>query len=134
MADKVGEEFEGFVTGVAPFGLFVELIEHFVEGRVHVSSMGDDYYRFVEQQHTLRGENTQKVYKLGDRVAVQVVRVDMERRQVDLGLVEILESVRREARPRGPVKSKVSPKKEHRRSQRPGRRERQAGKKKGRRR
>ena len=134
MADKVGEEFEGFVTGVAPFGLFVELIEHFVEGLVHVSSMGDDYYRFVEQQHTLRGENTQKVYKLGDRVAVQVVRVDMERRQVDLGLVEILESVRREARPRGPVKSKVSPKKDHRRSQRPGRRERQAGKKKGRRR
>ncbi|HEX2800747.1 MAG TPA: S1 RNA-binding domain-containing protein, partial [Phenylobacterium sp.] len=108
--------------------------EHFVEGLVHVSSMGDDYYRFVEQQHTLRGENTQKVYKLGDRVAVQVVRVDMERRQVDLGLVEILESVRREARPRGPVKSKVSPKKDHRRSQRPGRRERQAGKKKGRRR
>jgi ribonuclease R len=129
MADKVGEEFEGFVTGVAPFGLFVELIEHFVEGLVHVSSMGDDYYHFVEQQHTLRGENTQKVYKLGDRVAVQVVRVDMERRQVDLGLVEILEAVRREARPRGPVKSKVAPKQERRRSQRPGRRERQAGKK-----
>jgi ribonuclease R len=129
MADKVGEEFEGFVTGVAPFGLFVEVIEHFVEGLVHVSSMGDDYYHFVEQQHTLRGENTQKVYKLGDRVAVQVVRVDMERRQVDLGLVEILEAVRREARPRGPVKSKVAPKQERRRSQRPGRRERQAGKK-----
>jgi ribonuclease R len=47
--------------------------------------MGDDYYRFIDQQHTLQGENTKKVYKLGDQVLVQVVRVDMERRQVDLG-------------------------------------------------
>ena len=85
MADKVGDEFEGYITGVAPYGLFVELIEHYVEGLVHVSSMADDYYRFVEQQHVLRGENTKKVYRLGDKVLVQVVRVDMERRQVDLG-------------------------------------------------
>jgi ribonuclease R len=128
MADKVGEEFEGYVTGVAPFGLFVELVEHFVEGLVHVSSMGDDYYRFVEQQHTLRGENTQKIYRLGDKIQVQVVRVDMERRQVDLGVVEILEAVRREAQPRGVVKSKTRTKLEKRRAQRPGRRERQARK------
>jgi ribonuclease R len=124
MADKVGDEYEGFITGVAPFGLFVELIEHYVEGLVHVSSMGDDYYRFVEQQHVMRGENTNKVYRLGDKVLVQVVRVDMERRQVDLGLVEILENVRRDERPRGPVRSKVAPKSEKRRAQRPGRRER----------
>jgi ribonuclease R len=76
--------------------LFVELVEHYVEGLVHISSMADDYYRFVEQQHVLRGENTKKVYRLGDKVLVQVVRVDMERRQVDLGLVEILEAVRRD--------------------------------------
>jgi ribonuclease R len=124
MADKVGDEYEGFITGVAPFGLFVELIEHYVEGLVHVSSMGDDYYRFVEQQHVMRGENTHKAYRLGDKVLVQVVRVDMERRQVDLGLVEILENVRRDERPRGPVRSKVAPKGEKRRAQRPGRRER----------
>ena len=73
MADKVGDEFEGYVTGVAAFGLFVELIEHFVEGLVHVSTMADDYYRFVESAHMLRGENTQKVYRLGDKVKVQVV-------------------------------------------------------------
>ena len=126
MADKVGDEYEGYITGVAPFGLFVELVEHYVEGLVHISSMADDYYRFVEQQHILRGENTKKVYRLGDKVRVQVVRVDMERRQVDLGLVEILEAVRREERPRGPVRSKVTPKQEQRRAQRPGRRERQA--------
>ena len=129
MADKVGDEFEGYVTGVAQFGLFVELIAHFVEGLVHVSSMGDDYYRFVEQQHTLMGENTKKVYKLGDQVLVQVVRVDMERRQVDLGLVEILEAVRRGRQPRGPVRSTVVSKQERRRTQRPGRKERQARKK-----
>ncbi|MGH9236589.1 MAG: ribonuclease R [Vicinamibacterales bacterium] len=120
MADKVGDEFEGYITGVAPYGLFVELIEHYVEGMVHVSSMADDYYRFIEQQHVLRGENTKKVYRLGDKVAVQVVRVDMERRQVDLGIVEILESVRREQKLREAVRSRTKPKRE----QRPGRRER----------
>ena len=132
MADKVGDEYEGYITGVAPLGLFVELIEHYVEGLVHISSMADDYYRFVEQQHVLRGENTKKVYRLGDKALVQVVRVDMERRQVDLGLVEILESVRRDERPRGPVKSKVAPKRERKRAQRPGRRERQGKKGAGR--
>jgi ribonuclease R len=135
MADKVGDEFEGYVTGVAPYGLFIELIEHYVEGLVHVSSMADDYYRFVEQQHILRGENTKKNYRLGDRVQVQVVRVDMERRQVDLGLVEILERVRRDEAPRGPIRSKTVPKKERGRTKRPGRRERaRRGKEPGRRR
>ena len=128
MADKVGDEYHGYVTGVASFGLFVELIEHYVEGLVHISSMADDYYRFVEQMHTLRGEHTKRVYRLGDRVEVQVVRVDMERRQVDLGLVEILEAVRRETRARGPIRSQVKPKQD-RRAQRPGRRERGARKK-----
>jgi ribonuclease R len=131
MADKVGDEYHGYITGVAPFGLFVELIEHYVEGLVHISSMADDYYRFVEQQHTLRGENTKRVYRLGDKVLVQVVRVDMERRQVDLGLVEILEAVRRDTRPREPIRSKVKPKGDRRRGQRPGRRERAEGKKRG---
>ena len=129
MADKVGDEYHGYITGVAPFGLFIELIEHYVEGLVHISSMADDYYRFVEQQHTLRGENTKRVYRLGDKVLVQVVRVDMERRQVDLGLVEILESVRRDTRPRQPIRSKVKPKGERRPAQRPGRREREERKK-----
>jgi ribonuclease R len=128
MADKVGDEYHGYVTGVASFGLFVELVEHYVEGLVHISSMADDYYRFVEQMHTLRGEHTKRVYRLGDRVQVQVVRVDMERRQVDLGLVEILEAVRRDTRARGPIKSQAKPKND-RRAQRPGRRERGVRKK-----
>jgi ribonuclease R len=131
MADKVGDEYEGYVTGVTAYGLFIELIEHYVEGLVHISSMADDYYRFIEQQHVLRGENTRKVYRLGDKVRVQVVRVDMERRQVDLGLVEILEAVRREEAPR-PIRSNTKPKREQRRAQRPGRRERASKKGRGR--
>jgi len=123
MADKVGDEFEGYVTGVAAFGLFIELIEHFVEGMVHVSTMADDYYRFIEGAHLLRGENTHKVYRLGDKVKVQVIRVNMEQRQVDLGLVDILERVRDGER--GPRRSRAHPKPAGKRKQRPGRRERQ---------
>ena len=94
MADKVGDEFEGYITGVAAFGLFIELIEHYVEGMVHVSTMADDYYRFLEARHMLRGENTNKSYRLGDKVRVQVLRVNMDERQIDLGLADILERVR----------------------------------------
>src|SRR6058998_3492719 len=130
MADKVGDEFEGYVTGVAAFGLFIELVEHFVEGLVHVSTMADDYYRFIEGAHLLRGENTQKVYRLGDKVKVQVTRVNMEMRQIELGLVEILERVREGER--GPRRGKAAPKHDTRRKRRPGRNERQ--KVKGRRR
>jgi ribonuclease R len=123
MADKVGDEFDGYVTGVAAFGLFVELVEHFVEGLVHVSTMADDYYRFVEGAHTLCGENTKKVYRLGDKVKVQVTRVNMDARQIDLGLVDILARVREGER--GPRRSKARPKHEGRtRKQRAGRRER----------
>jgi ribonuclease R len=124
MADKVGDEFDGYVTGVAAFGLFVELIEHFVEGLVHMSSMADDYYRFLESTHTLRGENTHKIYRLGDRVRVQVVRVDMERRQIDLGLVDVLDALREDERRRGARRSKARPKRERVRVNRPGKRER----------
>ncbi len=151
MADKVGDEFEGYITGVTAFGLFIELIEHFVEGLVHVSTMADDYYRFEERVHILRGENTGRVYRLGDKVSVQVIKVDMERRQVDLGLTEILDRVRESERNRGPRVSRVanvrpgrgdvmsqargrvkggkSTKSERRRAQRPGRRERSARRK-----
>ena len=136
MADKVGDEFEGYVTGVTAFGLYIELIEHFVEGLVHVSTMADDYYRFVERAHMLRGENKGKVYRLGDRVKVQVVKVDMERRQVDLGLVEILDAVRESEENRGPRRSKAQPRQERAKrkprrkkgKQRPGKKERAARK------
>ena len=114
MVDKVGDEFTGYVTGVTAFGLFIELVEHFVEGLVHISSMADDYYRFFERQHELRGENSRQVYRLGDMVKVQLVRVDREHRKLELALVEVLERVRRrEAQPR-PRKATARPKRERR--------------------
>jgi ribonuclease R len=129
MADKVGDEFDGYVTGVTAFGLFIELVEHFVEGMVHVSTMVDDYYRFIEGQHLLRGEHTGQMYRLGDKVRVQVIKVDMERRQIDLGIVGILDRVRASEDNRGPRRSKAQPKAERhmkagKRKQRPGKRER----------
>ena len=137
MADRVGDSFDGYITGVAPFGMFVELIDHYVEGLVHVSTMADDYYRFREQTHSLFGENTKKTYRLGDRVRVQIVRVDMERRQIDLGLEDVLEKVRGDQRPRGPQRGSSRPKKEQRkgtpeerrkRKQRAGKNERRRSK------
>ena len=94
MAGKVGETFTGYVTGVQAFGLFVELEEVYVQGLVHVSSMTDDYYRFDEKAHLLSGENAGKVYRLGDRASVQVARVDLDRRQIDFALVDVLERAR----------------------------------------
>jgi ribonuclease R len=127
MADKVGDEFEGYITGVAPFGLFIELVEHYVEGMVHVSTMADDYYRYVESGHLLYGERTQRKYRLGDKVRVQVVRVNMEMRQIDLGLVDVLDRMR--AGERGARRSGAKPKREQgRKKSRPGKRER-AGRK-----
>jgi ribonuclease R len=122
MTDKVGDEFQGYVTGVSAFGLYIELVEHFVEGMVHVSTMADDYYRFVERAHLLRGEKNGRVYRLGDKVAVQVIRVDLERRQIDLGLSEILDAVRKlEQRDR---RSRPKHEDRGRRKGRPGPRER----------
>jgi ribonuclease R len=138
MADKVGDVFDGYITGVAPFGMFVELIDHYVEGLVHVSTMADDYYRYNEQSHSLFGESTKKKYRLGDRVRVQIVRVDMERRQIDLGVEDVLEQVRRSERSRGPQRTSARPKKEQRkgtheqrrkRKQRAGKNERRRSKK-----
>jgi ribonuclease R len=125
MADKVGEVFRGYITGVAPFGLFIELVEHYVEGRVHVSTMADDYYRFVEDHHVLRGERHGRIFRLGDEVEVQVIRVDQERRQIDLGINDVLESVRKAEGPHRGRGGKGT-KQEQRKAQRPGRRERKA--------
>jgi ribonuclease R len=139
MADKVGDVFDGYVTGVAPFGLFVELVDHYVEGLVHVSTMADDYYRFREQAHALFGENTRKTYRLGDKVRVQIVRVDLDRRMIDLGLEDVLDAVRHDDRRRGPARSRARPKHEQRtgtpedrrrrKQQRMGKRERAARRK-----
>ena len=114
MADKVGDEFDGYITGVAAFGLFVELVEHYVEGLVHVSTMADDYYRFLEQAHALRGENTQEdlpARRQGARAGHPRQHGAAADRS---GARDILEQVRQDERRRGPQRSTARPKKEQR--------------------
>jgi ribonuclease R len=113
MADKLGDTFHGYVTGVQTFGLFVELEEVYVQGLVHVSTMTDDYYHFDEKAHTLKGENTKRVYRLGDKVEVQVTRVDLERRQIDFGLVDILGRAAAGASRGRPPRARPAPAKGH---------------------
>jgi ribonuclease R len=88
MQDKVGAEYDGFVSGVMSFGFFVELREVFVEGLVHVSALDDDFYEHVERQHLLRGRRTRRTFRVGDPVRVAVVGVSVERRQVDFTLAD----------------------------------------------
>ncbi|HHD11838.1 MAG TPA: ribonuclease R, partial [Deltaproteobacteria bacterium] len=88
MQDKIGEVFEGFISGVESFGFFVELKEYFVEGLVHVTTLRDDFYRFDEKRHALIGENTKKIYSIGKEVLVRVRDVDIERRRIDFEPVE----------------------------------------------
>jgi ribonuclease R len=88
LQDRVGEEFPGVISGVAGFGLFVEIGEVFADGLVHVSSLQNDYYTYDASGQRLIGERTRRVYRLGDRVRVQVMRVDLDERKVDLQIVE----------------------------------------------
>ena len=86
MRQHVGDVFEGTVSGVTSFGLFVLLDRWFVEGLVHMSSLEDDYYVFLEDQFTLLGEHTRRRFRLGDRLRVQVAGVDLEQRKIDFVL------------------------------------------------
>jgi ribonuclease R len=85
--DRLGEEFSGTISGVAPFGIFVQLDNLFIEGMVHVTELGADYFQYDETRHELRGERTGKRYQLTDRVTVQVSRVDLDARKIDLRLI-----------------------------------------------
>ncbi len=83
MQDHVGGVFEGAITGVTPFGLFVTLDEYFVDGLVHISELGRDYFEFDAARHMLMGERTKKRYRLADRMKVKLVRVDLDSRKID---------------------------------------------------
>jgi ribonuclease R len=88
MQDRIGECFEGVVSGVASFGLFVALDGIYVEGLVHVSELPSDYFHFDAVRHMLLGERTGKRYRLGDRLRVRLVRVDLESSRIDFVLAE----------------------------------------------
>jgi ribonuclease R len=86
--DKLGEEFTGVVSGVTSFGIFVQLDELYIEGLVHVTELGQDYFQYDEAHHQLRGERTGKRFGLTDRVKVKVARVDLDARKIDLVLAD----------------------------------------------
>ena len=83
MQDHVGGVFEGAITGVTSFGLFVTLDEYFVDGLVHISELGRDYFEFDAARHMLLGSRTKKRYRLADRMKVKLVRVDLDSRKID---------------------------------------------------
>jgi ribonuclease R len=119
--DKLGEEFTGTISGVTTFGIFVQLDALFIEGLVHVTELGADYFQYDEVRHELRGERTGIRYQLTDRVTVQVSRVDLDARKIDLRLVnepDIRTTLKNEARRAGAdqardknAKGKSAPKK-----------------------
>jgi ribonuclease R len=88
MKRHVGDEFHAIISGVTNFGMFIEITDLLVEGLVRVRDMKDDYYVYDEKHYSLIGRRTKKRYRLGDKVKVQVVRVDPENREIDFVLVE----------------------------------------------
>jgi ribonuclease R len=87
MMDKVGEVYDGIISSVTGFGLFVELKDIYVEGLVHITSLPNDYYHFDAVGHRLRGERSGRVYRLGNPVRIKVMRVDLDERKIDFDLV-----------------------------------------------
>ena len=88
MQDHVGESFDGIISGVTGFGLFVELDKVYVEGLIHVTALTNDYYHFDPVRHQLKGENSGRVYRLGDKLRVMVARVDLDERKIDFVLAD----------------------------------------------
>ena len=92
MRDRIGDEYNGTVSAVTNFGMFVALDEIFIEGLVHVSELGQDYFHYDQSKHWMLGERTGKRYRLGDRVRIKVMRADIETSKIDFALVETIES------------------------------------------
>ena len=88
MQDRVGEVFAGTVSGVTHFGLFVTLDGLNVDGLVHVTELGNDYFHFDAVRHALDGERSGRSYRLADRILVKVARVDLEATKIDFVLAE----------------------------------------------
>ncbi len=89
MRDKVGQSFTGIVTGIAPFGMFVELDEIFVQGMVPIATVGGDYWQYREREHRLMGQASRREMRLGDHVLVEVKSIDEDRRQIEFRLLEV---------------------------------------------
>ena len=94
MLDKIGEEFSGIISAVTSFGFFVELADIYVEGLVHISNLGQDYFHFDPTSHQLKGERSGINYRLGDQVVIKVARVDLDEKKMDFELIQKVGSAR----------------------------------------
>ncbi len=99
LSERIGTELEVVITGVADYGFFGQAETLPVEGMVHVSTLGDDYYYYEEATHSLIGRRTGRRFRLGDKVRVVVVRVDLQRRQLDFRVADRREEPAKEKRP-----------------------------------
>ena len=88
LSSRVGEQFDGTVSTVTGFGLFVQLDDMYIEGLIHITSLPKDYYQYEEDHHRLVGEKTGKIFRLGDNLKVKVIRVELNERKIDFELIE----------------------------------------------
>jgi len=86
MSDKTGKKFEGVISGVTEWGIYVEIVENQCEGMIHIRELADDFYEYDEENYCIKGRSTGKVYTLGDRVNIEVVKADLQKKQLDYRL------------------------------------------------
>ncbi|MEI6049346.1 MAG: ribonuclease R [Bacteroidota bacterium] len=86
MSDKTGNVFEGVISGVTEWGIYVEIVENQCEGMIHIRELADDYYEYDEENYCIKGRSTGKIYTLGDRVNIEVVKADLQKKQLDYRL------------------------------------------------
>jgi len=86
MSDKTGKVFEGVISGVTEWGIYVEIIENQCEGMIHIRELADDFYEYDEENYCIKGRSTGKIYTLGDRVNIEVVKADLQKKQLDYRL------------------------------------------------
>ena len=88
MSDKTGKVFEGVISGVTEWGIYVEIIENQCEGMIHIRELADDFYEYDEENYCIKGRSTGKIYTLGDRVNIEVVKADLQKKQLDYRLAD----------------------------------------------
>jgi ribonuclease R len=114
MQDKIGEIYEGTVAGVTSFGLFVSIDGIYIEGLLHVTELGNDYFTYDKARHAMVGERSHVIYRLGDRLKVKLVRVDLELSKIDFSLEshqEVQKSPLKDRKPKNFFKDKQGHKK-----------------------
>jgi ribonuclease R len=88
MSDKTGQIFEGVISGVTEWGIYVEIIENQCEGMIAIRDLEDDFYEYDEENYCIRGRSNGKIYTLGDRIHIVVVRADLQKKQLDYKIAE----------------------------------------------